>query len=89
MVLFDSLTCTFLCTHFIQFLMKFYASKISTGCTYSTKDKTASFLVLWSTSLVARPVTNRPLLKQCPRGFIVLPLTLSMTPAQSILAHCL
>jgi hypothetical protein len=38
---------------------------------------------------VARTATNLPLLKQCPRGFIVLPLTLSMKPAQSILAHSL
>ena len=39
--------------------------------------------------LVARTVTNPPLLKQCPRGFIVLTLTQSMKLAQSVLAPSL
>ena len=39
--------------------------------------------------LVARTVTNLPLLKQCPHCFIVVPLKQNIKPAQSTLPHSL
>jgi len=70
-------------------LLKFLQGEIKFTVCLSTKDKTASFLILFRTFIVARTVTNLPLLKQCPHCYIVVPLIQNMKPAQSILAHSL